>query len=449
MIFKGLETDLFEQDGAINQKSLIYYINKHRKCVSDFKDKKELYEGDHSILKKVGRQGLANNKVVNNFAREIVVMASTYFLGKPINYVGQSIEPLKEALLEAHTEHQDTNLSKFLSIYGIAFELCYLDEGKPNVLALDPLNTFSVVSQGVKEDLLMSVHYYLQDSIYDERDIYIVSVYTLKGCYVYKVKDLNASIADEVSFTPNFTSVINLYPYKNNQELQGDFHQVQTLINAYNKTMSNSLDSIDDFVDSVLVLTGARLGNDPDEEDENFEKMVSWKLLELTEGSTANYLTKTLDQSTVSEMLNTLDQNIHKFSLVPCLSDQSFAGTQSGEALKYKLFGLDSICVFKEMLFTDGLKQRLRFFCDILALKGNSIDTQVVKFEFTRNLPENALFEAEKLGKLMNVLSTETALQKSPLVQDAEIELARIEEQRNKEAEREKMIQSAYSVDFT
>ena len=44
-------------------------------------------------------------------------------------------------------------------------------------------------------------------------------------------------------------------------------------------------------------------------------------------------------------------EDIHKFAQIPNLTDESFAGNVSGEAMKYKLMGLENIVSVKEAKF--------------------------------------------------------------------------------------------------
>lgn len=436
MIFKGLEKDLFYEDGQVNIGSVVEYIKLHQPIRKQYQHDFNMYNGDHNILRTQSRPDLANNKLVNNFAKEIVTMASTYFIGKPIQYTGAQIDDLKEAFRKALAPQHDSIIAKYCSIYGVAFELNYIDEGEIKIKAIPPTDAFSIEEQSIKETLLMSVYYYIEDSLNDAEDVYVVYIYTLSGCTIYRVKSLESCTVLESSFIPNITTVINLYPYRNNQELSGDFAQVKTLIDAYNKTLSASINDIEDFTDALLVLVNAQMGDTPERADEAYEKMRRWKTLELNNGGDAKYLTKTMDQSSITTILECLDQNIHKFSMVPCLSDSSFAGVQSGEALKYKLIGLESICLEKEMMFVAGLSYRLKFFADILNLKGKHTGLEDVGFQFTRNLPESVGLEADKVAKLLDIVSLETALEHASFVSDVPAEIERINKERAESSKR-------------
>ena len=57
----------------------------------------------------------------------------------------------------------------------------------------------------------------------------------------------------------------------------------------------------------------------------------------------AEYLTRTFDESGVEILKKAIEQDIHKFSHIPCMSDESlWWKCQSGVAMEFKLLGMES-----------------------------------------------------------------------------------------------------------
>lgn len=56
----------------------------------------------------------------------------------------------------------------------------------------------------------------------------------------------------------------------------------------------------------------------------------------------AEYLTRTFDENGVEILKKAIEQDIHKFSHIPCMSDESFGGNVSGVAMEFKLLGMES-----------------------------------------------------------------------------------------------------------
>ena len=57
--------------------------------------------------------------------------------------------------------------------------------------------------------------------------------------------------------------------FNNDDERGGDFEAVLTLINAYDKLQSDRLNDNEQLVQALLVITGARLENEPDALDDS------------------------------------------------------------------------------------------------------------------------------------------------------------------------------------
>lgn len=127
-------------------------------------------------------------------------------------------------------------------------------------------------------------------------------------------------------------------------------------------------------------------------------------------------------------MKTRLQRNIHKFSNIPDMSDDSFAGNTSGVAIKYKLIGLEQIRSRKEREFKKALQRRIELIANILKLKNQAqIDFRDVEIQFTANIPANVLEQAQIVSQLDGLISRKTLLGLLPFVTDAAAELAELE----------------------
>ena len=103
----------------------------------------------------------------------------------------------------------------------------------------------------------------------------------------------------------------------------------------------------------------------------------------------ADYLTKELNEDGVNLLREAILDDIHKVTYVPNMNDEKFAGNISGEAMKYKLFGLLQLMSVKSRYMIKGLRQRLQLFENILKIKDSSLDTTGTKIKLKPNLPVN------------------------------------------------------------
>src|SRR5690625_6263860 len=91
----------------------------------------------------------------------------------------------------------------------------------------------------------------------------------------------------------------------------------------------------------------------------------------------------------------------------PNMDDESCAGTQSGEALKYKLFGLEQKRATKERMFKKSLRKRYELINNMLNVASEGdFDVDEIEIKFTPNLPKNVTEEIEAFTKLGDRKST-------------------------------------------
>ena len=153
------------------------------------------------------------------------------------------------------------------------------------------------------------------------------------------------------------------------------------------------------------------------------------KLLELPNGTKAEYLTHTFDENGVEVLKKAIEQDIHKFSHIPCMTDESFGGNVSGVAMEFKLLGMENITKIKTRYYKKGLRKRLQLFANYLDKKGIHLDVTGVMPTFTRGLPKNLLEISQIVANLWGKVSKKTLLAQVPFVDDVDEELAAVEKE--------------------
>jgi len=165
--------------------------------------------------------------------------------------------------------------------------------------------------------------------------------------------------------------------------MQGDYEQSITSIDAYNSLQSDRISDKDAFVDAILLAYGTAI-------DGKIEKgQMLDNLPPKDEGTSIEWLTKTLDENQTQTLSDSIANDIHEMSNVPNMNDQQFAGNVSGEAMKYKLFGLLNLIAGKEQLLIKGLHRRLQLLQTDLKLKAQAVDVSQIKIQISPNIPVN------------------------------------------------------------
>lgn len=378
----------------------------------------------------------SDNRLSHGFARYITTVVQGYMLGNPIRYKhrDENVMEQVEAFNLINSEHAHNSIIGMnLSIYGRAFELVYRDEQAEERLAvMDPKETFMIYDLTVTFNPLAGVHAY-EIQIGKEATFY-ADVYTATERIRYSGKGWNKLTIE--GRKPHYFDNVPIIEYWNNDDRTGDFEPVLDLIDAYDVVQSDTTNEIEDFASAYLVLQGQ-----PNTQTEDVEGMKRSRVIVLDQspdGSTpaAYYLTKQYDVAGQEALKNRLIDDIHKLSFVPDMSDERFNYQASGEAMKYKLFVFDQLRTTKERLFRDGLNDRYRVVAGSWAKKSRPTNVDGLEVMFNPNLPKNTKELVEIATMLEGVISKRTQLELLPIVENADTELDRMEEEEEEARER-------------
>ena len=212
--------------------------------------------------------------------------------------------------------------------------------------------------------------------------------------------------------------------------------------------MSDRVTDKEQFIDAILAIYGTLLTDEDEpnteDEDESIRKakarLKKYKVLEMPDTAKAEYLTRTFDESGVEILKKAIEQDIHKFSHIPCMSDESFGGNVSGVAMEFKLLGMENITKIKTRYYKKGLRKRVRIFCNYLALHGISIDPSGITMTFTRALPKNLLEISQIVANLWGKVSRKTLLSQVPFVDDVDEELKALETEEEENLKRQQEV---------
>ena len=422
---------------ALDKKIILNLIMKHYGLVQNKYKCRDYYEGRHSILSRNRKkEGLPDVKIVCNHAKDITDTATGYFMGNPITYSNTDytdITPLLSAFDDADVDDVDADNAQDMSIYGLAYEYVYAkkDEAKPASKNLSPLHTFIVVDDSIEENEFFGVYYWPKKD--DAKDIktWVATICTEHYNWTLNI-DNDVKAANVLIEKPqeHHFGGIQIIEYLNNKEGMGDFEQQIPLIDAYNTLMSDRVTDKEQFIDAVLVLYGAILGDDEEETKEAQEELRKKKLLELPADAKAEYLTRAMDEAGAETLRKAIKEDIYNFSHVPNLTDENFAGNTSGVAMEYKLLGLEMITKVKERYYKKGLQKRIILFCNFLNMEAMAQDASSVIPTFARSLPKNLQELANTLYNMKDLVSMKTLLKQIPFVEDPDTEIEELTKQK-------------------
>ncbi|MBS4172112.1 phage portal protein [Bacillus sp. FJAT-49736] len=384
------------------------------------------YQGEHDILNRTVPDGKPNNKLVINYAKLITINATSYFLGIPVTYESDKNDFLQKVfeILDDNVE-EDVNFEhgKYMSISGVSYELIYADENaNVRFKKLDCKTIIPVYSDDINEELILVIRHYETEDIVNNKKIDKADVYT--DTEIIEFESSNGAYT-ETFRSDHYFGDVPVVEYLNNEERLGDFEIVLSLIDAYNKAQSDTANDFEEFTDAYLALTGME-GTEPEDIDELKEKRV----LLVPENGKADWLIKTINDTATENYKSRLQDDTHRISQVPDLTDEKFAGNVSGEAMKYKLWGLEQITATKERKFKTALIKRIRLITNFLNIKGSQYDYNDINLKFHRNIPKNLLELVSTVKDLSGIVSEKTQLSLLPFIDDVDAEMKRKENEK-------------------
>ncbi|RZT02913.1 phage portal protein [Cuneatibacter caecimuris] len=416
-----------------NKRAIRNLICKHRIIAMRLANNKKYYEGAHKILDEENRK----NKLVCNHAKDIADTASSYFIGNPVSYKGpEDIKILTDALEQAGADETDGDNGLDLSIYGLAFEYCYVkqNETELTVKNLSAENTFMVYDDSIEENELFAVYYSVRkDDARNTKVTFAATVLTANYRYVLNIQDIDGPQALLEEPEAHYMGEVPIIAYQNNKLGIGDYELQIPLIDAYNALMSDRITDKEQFIDAILALYGFMLGDDDGKDSDGrtaAQRLKEDRIMDgLPEDARAEYITRTFDESGVEILRKAIEQDIHKFSHIPCMSDENFGGNVSGVAMEFKLLGMENITKIKTRYYKKGLRKRLRIFAYFLSMKGIVVDVAGITPTFTRALPKNLLEISQIIANLWGKVSRKTLLSQIPFVDDVDAELEAVEKE--------------------
>lgn len=423
-----------------------YFVARHYMIDSPRITKlQRYYLGDNDIHywtndKKIRNR--ADNRIASGFAKFITNMRVGYMLGKPIQFKpdddngdDSSVDDLLSQFNQENDEKYHEKVMKTnLSVTGRAYELLYAgdaeedDEGNvktPDVKlrAIDPATAFVVYDTSIDRHSLFGVRYYTVE--YNSRTISYVDVYTADMTYHFMSEDglttQSGSDYQLVSQEQTSFGAVPLTEYVNNESKTGDWESKLDEIDAYDLAMSEMANSEEDFANAKLVLNGDLDFSDNMVEVHNADGSVMvnddgepvkvpkidtkdqflWlkpSVVPSSNGSntvvpsSAEYLTKQINETGWKTFIDQLSTDIHKDTNTPNTTDEAFSGQSSGVALMYKLFGEDQERSMQESLYTRGIMRRLRLLGNFWKKNFEINDANIMNSyvpHYTPNLPRN------------------------------------------------------------
>lgn len=414
---------IYAENVEINEKNLQEWIKSFQETLQPKRiTLRKYYDGLNEILKMGAVSNRPNYRVNVNLAKYITDVATSYFIGKPVQYYAiNNDNKMLETILRINNEsyEADANFQTAgnASVYGIAYQLCYVNsEKKASFKDLDPENTFIVYAGDIEEEPICAIYI-----VPKKNNKYKVYVYTNELNYEFDFD--NSKLTNKVEL-PNYFKKIPIIEFLNNDDLSGDYEPVTDLIDAISLSVSNMTDDLQSIANAILAISGGKLDKD------NIELLNKIKVANLPEGAAMEWVVKNINPEATKEHVQRCLNFLFQIAQVPDLTDDAFGGNISGIAIKYKIWGLKQLFATKEAKFRRAIFERIKTVLNYEALREQSTFELMDNIELTffENTPETLSADLE-VSKLKGIVSDLTLFKNMNIVKDPEEELQQIKDE--------------------
>ena len=424
---------------------------------------KELYDyakaNNHTVLdgKRRKESDMADNRAVHNFGAIVSTFKQGFLTGVPIKVeyeepTGSADEQspndiaLDKMAVENDFNDLNRDLIQDLSKVGRAYDIVYRNtKDQTRVRQLDPLETFVIYDMSLSQHSVAAVRYY-NGNPHGEEQLLVV-LYTDDHVITYDASDGSYI---EIDREPHSFGDVQITEYLNNKDGMGDYEAVLSLIDLYDAGQSDTANYMTDLSDAILAIFGVIEQPEGMTKNEQLEyaksmrqaRMMFFKPPTDSDGKAAGdvdakYLYKQYDVAGTEAYKDRIENAIHKFTNTPDLTDDNFAGNQSGEAMKYKMFGLEQEGDNTKSRFSKSLKRRYELIATVGELASELMDFDInkLKITFTPNLPKSLSDMIKNFVDLNGEVSNETAMRITNIVDDVPTEIEKLEKEDGKETE--------------
>ncbi|WP_191989334.1 phage portal protein [Ligilactobacillus salivarius] len=427
-VVKG-DVFIFPKGETLNVDDLYGFIEyQNEVCRRKYELNYDMYVSNHPILRAPLKAWSENNKLVVPMPKLLVDEYAGYFGGNaPTVQLEDETDndSLQAWLNDSEFADEHSEIVKAVGIYGRSYLLAYQGEdSKPKIAHVEPDEGFMIYDDTIKSEPLAFVRYSRDYLNHVTGTIYYAG---------FSVDFKDDKLEESVNYVWHEVPAVEFY---SNEERQGIFDGVKTLIEALDKALSKKADQVDYFDNAYLLALGLNL------EDENGEIHIDreQRFIYSPDADATNakveFIGKPDADGMQENLINRLIDLIYYTSMIPNLQDSAFSGNSSGVALQFKLLPMQNMAAFQERKFIKSLRRMFKVLFE--SADGGQIVRSVnkeswldLRFTYTRNMPQNMADAVSTAVQASSLLSQQTALAMIPGIDDPQAEIKRKQDEQN------------------
>lgn len=342
-------------------------------------------------------------KIVENRANEIVAFKTGYLMGEPIQYVSKGEEDILEDLNELNRyvfaeekSTKDKELAEWMHICGTGFRMVLPDEEGDEdespfeIYTQDPRFTFVVYNNGLGKKPVLGVTYVV--------DTLGQTHYTCYG------KNQSWEIVDGkvMETKPHILGEIPIIEYPLNNARLGAFEIVLPLLDSINDLDSNRQDSINQFVQALMVFYNTDIEKEKYKELRE-EGAIKVRDLDPQMKAKVEYLVASLPQGETQVTKDDMYESVLTICGMPNRNGgSSTSDTGQAVALRDGWSSAEARAKDTELMFKRSERKFLRVILEICSsLRGTNLKVSNIEIRFTRRNYENIYMKAQVLDLML------------------------------------------------
>ncbi|MGF3880277.1 phage portal protein [Staphylococcus aureus] len=434
------QTEIFDAIVRTNNKPetleemIVRYIKQHLEKLPEISIGQEYYEQRPDIVKEpkpVDATGVVDplkpdDRMITNFHANLVDQKVSYIVGKPIAFKHTDDEVVKR-IDEVLGNRFDDKLHSVLtgaSNKGIEWLHPYLDEeGEFKLFRVPAEQGIPIWTDKEHEELEAFIRMY---KLENETKVEYWDKVTV-NYYVYEngslIPDYSNNLENsKTHFSTGSWGKIPFIPFKNNDLEISDIFMYKTLIDAYNRRLSDLSNTFKDSNELTYVLT-----NYDDQELPEFKRLLRYYgAIKVSDNGGVDTIQVEVPVENSKKYLDELYQKIMLFGQAVDFSSDKFGSAPSGVALEFLYTNLNLKADKLARKAKVAIQELLWFVFEHFDIKGEHKDVDI---SFNYNKVANTELQVQTAQQSMGIVSHETVLENHPFVEDLQAELERIEQE--------------------
>lgn len=367
------------------------------------------YKGEQPILNRVKDvRPEITNKIVENRANAIVTFRVGYTVGKPIRYISTvsddsvsvQIARLNDIMRVSGKGRKDKQLVEWQMICGTGYRIILPAVKGSRVpfdmQTLDPRNAFVIYRNDIGHTPLAGVYYTL-----DDQQEVTFHVYADGGLYFKIIGWQSGKVVEASTYTLGDIPIIE-YPL--NMARLGAFEIVLPLLDELNNLESNRMDSVEQFVQSLLVATNCNFEDGVTANQIREAGMIVLRSIGENKAD-IKVISETLNQDQTQTLKRNIIDAINEIVGVPSQGNGSTGDSSNNGAviLKNGWQGAETRAQDFEMMFSEPEQRTLGLVTEICNTfdPTMNLDPNMVEPKFTRRNYEDLLSKSQTLVTML------------------------------------------------